>query len=162
MDAPCPYNPASPKPSVSPKRQTGLALFAWRVRATGWLPGYTTTLRQNPPGGASPISPRLETLSPKPTPASSLPPGGPDAGRLFSLDGVPPTTIGYGYGAGLLTSCAAASVYLGDGRTRHGPVEVTSGSSWPRHSLPPRGHRSDLRLARCIARSRRIFDALAF
>jgi hypothetical protein len=72
---------------------------------------------------------------------------------LFSLDGVHPTTIGYGIMAQELINVmqgAGVPFYLGDGRTRRtGPVRVDFGRLISRDTLisnPPRSIASDLRL----------------
>lgn len=100
------------------------------------------------------LPPELEALSP--TPDSRFFASGPEGrtqGGLFSLDGVHPTTVGYGIMAQeLITVMQQAGVpfYLGDGRTRHvGPVRVDFGRLIARDTLisnPPRSIASDLRL----------------
>ena len=90
------------------------------------------------------------------TPDSRFFASGPDGraqGGLFSLDGVHPTTIGYGIMAQEIINImqrAGVPFYLGDERTRrNGPVRVDFGRLISRDSLissPPRSITSDLKL----------------
>jgi hypothetical protein len=100
------------------------------------------------------LPPEIKALSPEPD--SRFFASGPDGrtqGGLFSLDGVHPTTIGYGIMAQELINVmqgAGVPFYLGDGRTqRTGPVRVDFGRLISRDTLisnPPRSIASDLRL----------------
>jgi hypothetical protein len=97
----------------------------------------------------------LEGLSPKPDSRFfAAGPEGRTQGGLFSLDGVHPTTIGYGILAqeliNVMQQHAGVEFYLGDGRTkRTGPVRVDFGRLISRDTLisnPPRSIASDLGL----------------
>jgi hypothetical protein len=101
------------------------------------------------------LPPELAALSPEPDSrffASG--PGGRTAGGLFSLDGVHPTTIGYGIVAqeliNIMQQHARVKFYLGDGRTeRAGPVRVDFRRLLSRDTLisdPPRSLSSDMSL----------------
>jgi hypothetical protein len=100
------------------------------------------------------LPPEIKALSPEPD--SRFFASGSDGrtqGGLFSLDGVHPTTIGYGIMAQELINVmqgAGVPFYLGDGRTRRtGPVRVDFGRLISRDTLisnPPRSIASDLRL----------------
>lgn len=100
------------------------------------------------------LPPELAALSPKPD--SRFFASGPEGrtqGGLFSLDGVHPTTIGYGIMAQELIQVmqrAGVQFYLGDGRTKRiGPVRVDFGRLISRDTLissPPRSITSDLAL----------------
>jgi hypothetical protein len=100
------------------------------------------------------LPPEIKALSPEPD--SRFFASGPEGrtqGGLFSLDGVHPTTIGYGIMAQELINVmqgAGVPFYLGDGRTRRtGPVRVGFGRLISRDTLisnPPRSIASDLRL----------------
>ena len=97
----------------------------------------------------------LRALSPEPDSRFFV--AGPEGrvqGGLFSLDGVHPTTIGYGILAqeliDVMQQHAGVKFYLGDGKTgRTGPVRVDFGRLIARDTListPPRSLDSDLRL----------------
>jgi lysophospholipase L1-like esterase len=101
------------------------------------------------------LPPELGALTPEPD--SRFFASGPEGrtqGGLFSLDGVHPTTIGYGILAQELIDVmqhhAGVKFYLGDGKTeRTGPVRVDFGRLVSRDTLisdPPRSLTSDLRL----------------
>ncbi len=101
------------------------------------------------------LPPELRALSPEPD--SRFFASGPEGrtqGGLFSLDGVHPTTIGYGIVAqeliNLMQQHAGVRFYLGDGRTeRTGPVRVDFGRLISRDTLisdPPRSMTSDVSL----------------
>ena len=101
------------------------------------------------------LPPELKTLSPEPDSRFFV--AGPEGrvqGGLFSLDGVHPTTIGYGILAqeliNVMQQHAGVKFYLGDGDTeRNGPVRVDFGRLISRDTLisnPPRSLDSDLRL----------------
>lgn len=101
------------------------------------------------------LPPELKALSPDPDSrffASG--PEGRTAGGLFSLDGIHPTTIGYGILAQELVDVmhrhAGVKFFLGDGRTeRTGPVRVDFGYLVSRDTLisdPPRSLTSNVRL----------------
>jgi hypothetical protein len=101
------------------------------------------------------LPPELKALSPKPDSRFFV--SGPEGrvqGGLFSLDGVHPTTIGYGILAqeliNVMQQHAGVKFYLGDGDTeRTGPVHVDFGRLISRDTLisnPPRSLDSDLRL----------------
>lgn len=101
------------------------------------------------------LPPELAALSPEPN--SRFFASGPDGrtnGGLFSLDGVHPTTIGYGILAQELVDVmqqhAGVKFYLGDGRTeRTGPVKVDFRRLISRDTLvsdPPRSLTSDVQL----------------
>ena len=101
------------------------------------------------------LPPELAALSPRPNSRffASGPEGRTDGG-LFSLDGVHPTTIGYGILAqeliDVMQQHAGVKFYFGDGRTeRPGPVKVDFKRLITRDTLisdPPRSLTSDLRL----------------
>lgn len=101
------------------------------------------------------LPPELAALSPEPD--SRFFASGPDGrthGGLFSLDGVHPTTIGYGILAQELIDAmqqhAGVKFYLGNGSTeRIGPVKVDFRRLISRDTLisdPPRSLTSDVRL----------------
>ena len=100
------------------------------------------------------LPPELKALSPEPDSRFFV--SGSDGrtqGGFFSLDGVHPTTIGYGIMAQELINVmqqAGVGFYLGDGRTkRTGPVRVDFGRLISRDTLisnPPRSITSDLGL----------------
>jgi hypothetical protein len=101
------------------------------------------------------LPPELKALSPEPDSRFfAAGPEGRKQGGLFSLDGVHPTTIGYGILAqeliDLMQQHAGVTFYLGDGETeRSGPVRVDFGRLISRDTLisnPPRSFTSDLRL----------------
>jgi len=100
------------------------------------------------------LPPELKALSPEPDSRFFVSgPEGRTQGGLFSLDGVHPTTIGYGIMAQELIQVmqqAGVQFYLGDGRTkRTGPVRVDFGRLISRDTLisnPPRSITSDLAL----------------
>ena len=101
------------------------------------------------------LPPELKSLSPEPDSRFfAAGPEGRTQGGLFSLDGVHPTTIGYGILAqeliNVMQQHAGVKFYLGDGETeRTGPVRVDFGRLISRDTLisnPPRSLTSDLRL----------------
>lgn len=101
------------------------------------------------------LPPELGALSPEPDSRFfAAGPEGRTQGGLFSLDGVHPTTIGYGILAqeliDVMQQHAGVQFYLGDGKTkRTGPVRVDFGRLVSRDTLisdPPRSLTSDLRL----------------
>jgi lysophospholipase L1-like esterase len=101
------------------------------------------------------LPPELKALSPEPDSRFfAAGPEGRKQGGLFSLDGVHPTTIGYGILAqeliDLMQQHAGVTFYLGDGETeRSGPVRVDFERLTSRDTLisnPPRSFTSDLRL----------------
>ncbi|MDQ3238822.1 MAG: hypothetical protein M3Q54_14995 [Actinomycetota bacterium] len=100
------------------------------------------------------LPPELEALSPQPDSRFFVSgPDGREKGGLFSLDGVHPTTIGYGIMAQEVIQImqqARVPFYLGDGQTtRTGPVRVDFGRLIARDTLisnPPRSITSDLAL----------------
>jgi hypothetical protein len=101
-----------------------------------------------------PLPPAVEALRPKPdTRFFASGPGGRTEGGLFSLDGVHPTTIGYGILAQeviRLMELAGVTFFAGDGVTpRASPVNVDFERVIRRDSLisdPPRSVDSDKRL----------------
>jgi hypothetical protein len=101
-----------------------------------------------------PLPPELAALSPVPDSRFfSSGPSGRHAGGLFSLDGVHPTTIGYGLIAQEIINVmqlAGVTFRLGDGHTvRPGPVDVDFARLVRLDSLissPPRSLANDLRL----------------
>jgi hypothetical protein len=101
------------------------------------------------------LPPELKALSPEPDSRFFVAgPEGRTQGGLFSLDGVHPTTIGYGILAqeliNVMQQYAGVEFYLGDGQTRRtGPVRVDFGRLISRDTLishPPRSLSSDLGL----------------
>lgn len=101
------------------------------------------------------LPPELKALSPEPDSRFFVAgPEGRTQGGLFSLDGVHPTTIGYGILAqeliNVMQQHAGVKFYLADGTTeRTGPVRVDFGRLISRDTLisnPPRSLDSDLRL----------------
>jgi hypothetical protein len=101
------------------------------------------------------LPPELKALSPEPDSRFFVAgPEGRTQGGLFSLDGVHPTTIGYGILAqeliNVMQQHAGVKFYLGDGKTeRTGPVRVDFGRLISRDTLissPPRSLDSNLRL----------------
>ncbi len=101
------------------------------------------------------LPPELANLSPEPDSRFfATGPEGRTQGGLFSLDGVHPTTIGYGILSqeliDVMQRYAGVEFYLGDGRTkRTGPVRVDFGRLISRDTLisdPPRSLTSDLGL----------------
>ncbi len=101
------------------------------------------------------LPPELKALSPEPDSRFfAAGPGGRTQGGLFSLDGVHPTTIGYGILAqeliDVMQQRAGVEFYLGDGKTkRTGPVRVDFGRLISRDTLisdPPRSLTSDMGL----------------
>jgi hypothetical protein len=107
------------------------------------------------------LPPELAALSP--VPSSRFFESGPEGrtgGGLFSLDGIHPTTIGYGILAQELINVmqrAGVKFYRGDGRTqRMGPVRVDFGRLIDRDTLissPPRSLTSNVRLIGWIDRT---------
>lgn len=101
------------------------------------------------------LPPELGSLCPEPDSRFfAAGPEGRTQGGLFSLDGVHPTTVGYGILAqeliNVMQQYAGVEFYLGDGRTRRtGPVRVDFGRLISRDTLisnPPRSLTSDLGL----------------
>lgn len=101
------------------------------------------------------LPPELKALTPEPDSRFFVAgPEGRTQGGLFSLDGVHPTTIGYGILAqeliNVMQQHAGVEFYLGDGQTRRtGPVRVDFGRLISRDTLisnPPRSLTSDLGL----------------
>jgi hypothetical protein len=101
------------------------------------------------------LPPELKALSPEPDSRFfAAGPEGRTQGGFFSLDGVHPTTIGYGILAqeliDVMQQYAGVEFYLGDGQTRRtGPVRVDFGRLISRDTLisnPPRSLTSDLGL----------------
>ena len=108
------------------------------------------------------LPPELAALTP--VPDSRFFASGPEGrtgGGLFALDGVHPTTIGYGILAqeliNVMQQHAGVKFYLGDGRTeRLGPVRVNFGRLIDRDTLissPPRSLTSNVRLIGWIDRT---------
>ena len=123
-------------------------------------PAGSPTLHRRPAGETPVVAPvrastELKALSPEPDSRFFVAgPEGRTQGGLFSLDGVHPTTIGYGILAqeliNVMQQHAGVKFYLGDGKTgRTGPVRVDFGRLIARDTLisnPPRSLDSDLRL----------------
>ncbi len=152
------YNDAIAK-AVENARKSGLDWYLFEV--AGLLDRLAARRYIEDPQAQPPwwrryeLPPELKALSPEPD--SRFFTSGPEGrtqGGLFSLDGVHPTTIGYGILAqeliDLMQQHAGVKFYLADGKTeRKGPVRVDFGRLISRDTLisnPPRSLASDLRL----------------
>lgn len=109
---------------------------------------------------AYPLPPALAALSPPPdTRFFAAGPRGREAGGLFSLDGVHPTTIGYGIVAQEVVRVLerAGVPFLGeDGAPRPGPVELDFAALVRADTLlsdPPRSVNGDLRVLAWLDRT---------
>jgi len=152
------YNNAVAK-AVENARQDGLDWYLFEV--AGLLDRLAARRYIDDPQARPPwwrryeLPPELKALSPEPDSRFFVAgPEGRTQGGLFSLDGVHPTTIGYGILAqeliNVMQQHAGVKFYLGDSNTRRtGPVRVDFGRLISRDTLisnPPRSLDSDLRL----------------
>jgi len=134
---------------------------------------YINDLRARPSwweevGGLYPLPPELKALSPVPDSRFfTSDPTGRQTGGLFSLDGIHPTTIGYGIMAQEfinIMQVAGIKFYQSDGKTeRSGPIKVDFNRLIALDTLiskPPRSLSNDLSLIGSIDKNLNIFSRM--